>query len=132
MELIRAKDGGVNDQKVGFYKLFSYADRIDVVLMIVGSIGAIANGASQPISTLAFSQLVNSLGQPNHTQLLHQVSKACIDLSFVLLYVCIYVCVFMIVWFCRQLLRFYSWLLVEELQGFYVSSFLVLYLFAIN
>ncbi|KAK4440113.1 ABC transporter B family member 9 [Sesamum alatum] len=75
MELRRAKDGVKNNQKVGLYKLlFSYADRRDVVLMIVGSIGAIANGASQPISTLAFSQLVNSLGNPPQTQLLHQVA----------------------------------------------------------
>ncbi|KAL0398391.1 UNVERIFIED_CONTAM: ABC transporter B family member 9 [Sesamum radiatum] len=72
MELRRAKK---KNQKVGLYKLlFSYADRRDVVLMIIGSIGAIANGASQPISTLAFSQLVNSLGNPSQTQLLHQVA----------------------------------------------------------
>ncbi|KAL2244716.1 UNVERIFIED_CONTAM: ABC transporter B family member 5 [Sesamum indicum] len=75
MELRRAKDGVKKNQKVGLYKLlFLYADRRDVVLMIIGSIGAIANGASQPISTLAFSQLVNSLGNPSRTQLLHQVA----------------------------------------------------------
>ncbi|KAK4399304.1 ABC transporter B family member 9 [Sesamum angolense] len=75
MELCRAKDGVKKNQKVGLYKLlFSYADRRDVVLMIIGSIGAIANGASQPISTLAFSQLVNSLGNPSQTLLLHQVA----------------------------------------------------------
>lgn len=72
------KGDGVRNESIGFYKLFFYADRIDVFLMVVGSIGAIANGASQPISTLAFSRLVSSLGQPNHAQLLHQVSQACI------------------------------------------------------
>ncbi|EYU28159.1 hypothetical protein MIMGU_mgv11b000380mg [Erythranthe guttata] len=51
--------------------------------MIIGSIGAIANGASQPISTLTFSQLVNSLAQPNHTQLLHQVSKVSLKILFI-------------------------------------------------
>ncbi|KAI3456076.1 hypothetical protein Pfo_012739 [Paulownia fortunei] len=73
MEMGRAKDDHIN-QKVGLYQLFSYADRVDVILMIIGSIGAIANGASQPISTLAFSQLVNSLGNPSQSQLLHQVA----------------------------------------------------------
>ncbi|KAL0442574.1 UNVERIFIED_CONTAM: ABC transporter B family member 9 [Sesamum latifolium] len=103
MELRRAKDGVKKNQKVGLYKLlFSYADRRDVVLMIIGSVGAIANGASQPISTLAFSQLVNSLGNPSQTQLLHQVSKAD-NLSLLLL-------------------RFYSWLLVEGLLDFYLDD----------
>ncbi|XP_011096469.1 ABC transporter B family member 9-like [Sesamum indicum] len=84
MELRRAKDGVKKNQKVGLYKLlFLYADRRDVVLMIIGSIGAIANGASQPISTLAFSQLVNSLGNPSRTQLLHQVSKVALKILFV-------------------------------------------------
>lgn len=77
------KEDCVRNERIGFYKLFFYADRIDVFLMVVGSIGAIANGSSQPISTLAFSRLVSSLGQPNHAQLLHQVSQACIYSSFI-------------------------------------------------
>ncbi|PIN13831.1 Multidrug/pheromone exporter, ABC superfamily [Handroanthus impetiginosus] len=41
MEGSSAKDEHIN-RKVGWHKLFSYADKIDVVLMIIGSIGAIA------------------------------------------------------------------------------------------
>ncbi|EYU28160.1 hypothetical protein ABFS82_13G089300 [Erythranthe guttata] len=78
MDLSREKSA-----KVGFYKLFRYADKFDIILMIIGSVGAIANGASQPISTLTFSQLVNSLAQPNHTQLLHQVSKVSLKILFI-------------------------------------------------
>ncbi|KAL8460800.1 hypothetical protein ACS0TY_032345 [Phlomoides rotata] len=81
---MEGKNGGVTvNQKVGLHKLLSYADRIDVVLMIVGSIGAVANGASQPISTLTFSQLVTTLGQPDPAQLLHQVSQVALKILFV-------------------------------------------------
>ncbi|KAL5577101.1 hypothetical protein UlMin_018800 [Ulmus minor] len=71
------------DQKVPFYKLFVFADRLDIVLMIVGTFGAVSNGVSQPLMTLLFGNLVNSFGSADHSKVLHEVSK--VSLKFVLL-----------------------------------------------
>lgn len=64
---------------VSFYKLFSYADRWDYMLMIVGSIGAIGNGVSMPLMTLIFGDLTNAFGnnQNNLSVVVHAVSKVC-------------------------------------------------------
>ncbi|KAL5577097.1 hypothetical protein UlMin_018796 [Ulmus minor] len=72
-----------DEQKVPFYKLFYSADRLDVVLMIVGTFGAVANGLSQPAMTLIFGQLVNSFGSADRSSVLHVVSK--VSLKFVYL-----------------------------------------------
>lgn len=64
---------------VPFYKLFSFADSIDVVLMILGTVGAVANGSALPLTTLLFGNLINSFGgNKNDHSVLHQVSKVII------------------------------------------------------
>ncbi|KAH0698162.1 hypothetical protein KY289_015644 [Solanum tuberosum] len=70
---------GDEDQKVSFYKLFSFADKFDVALMIIGTIGAIGNGLTQPLMTLIFGQLVNSFGSSNSDEVVHKISKVSID-----------------------------------------------------
>lgn len=70
------KSGAKMDkQKVSFYKLFSFADSLDVVLMILGTIGAVANGLSQPLMTLIFGNLINSFGTSDPSHVVKQVSK---------------------------------------------------------
>lgn len=62
---------------VPFYKLFSFADSVDVVLMIVGTIGAVGNGVCMPLMTILFGELVNSFGEnqnPNK-DIVHVISK---------------------------------------------------------
>ncbi|KAG5622230.1 hypothetical protein H5410_007448 [Solanum commersonii] len=66
---------GDEDQKVSFFKLFSFADKFDVALMIIGTIGAIGNGLTQPLMTLIFGQLVNSFGSSNSDEVVHKISK---------------------------------------------------------
>uniref|UniRef100_A0A6N2K579 ABC transmembrane type-1 domain-containing protein n=1 Tax=Salix viminalis TaxID=40686 RepID=A0A6N2K579_SALVM len=63
------------DQKVAFHKLFTFADRLDVVLMIIGTLSAIANGLSQPLMTLIFGQLINSFGASDRSNIVKEVSK---------------------------------------------------------
>lgn len=55
-------------QKVALYKLFTFADKKDVVLMIVGSLAAVATGLAQPIMTLFFGDVIDVFGRtsPNH------------------------------------------------------------------
>jgi ATP-binding cassette subfamily B (MDR/TAP) protein 1 len=53
-------DGG--EKKVSFTGLFRYADGTDVLLMILGTVGALANGVTQPIMTLIFGQVIDAFG----------------------------------------------------------------------
>ncbi|KAL2494628.1 ABC transporter B family member 9 [Forsythia ovata] len=71
------------DQKVAFYKLFSYSDRLDIVLIIIGTISAIGNGLTQPIMTLIFGQIINSFGGTDSSHVVHEVSK--VSLKYVYL-----------------------------------------------
>lgn len=49
--------------RVPYYKLFSFADPLDYLLMVVGSITAVGNGISIPLMTIIFGEVVNSFGQ---------------------------------------------------------------------
>ncbi|OIT06993.1 PREDICTED: ABC transporter B family member 11-like [Nicotiana attenuata] len=69
---------------VPFYKLFSFADSTDKVLMIIGTIAAIGNGLSMPIMTILFGELTDSFGQnQNNKDVLRVVSR--VSLKFVYL-----------------------------------------------
>lgn len=72
------------DQKVAFYKLFAFADRLDVAAIVVGTAGAIGNGLAQPLMALLFGQLVNSFGGTDRSHVVHEVSK--VTLSLLLLH----------------------------------------------
>ncbi|KAK4347312.1 hypothetical protein RND71_033651 [Anisodus tanguticus] len=64
------------DQKVPFYKLFYFADRIDIALMIIGTLGAIGEGLTQPLMSVIFGKIVNSFGGASSSnEVLHSVSK---------------------------------------------------------
>lgn len=68
--------GDERTQTVPFHKLFSFADKIDILLMIVGTIGAIGNGISMPLMTILFGDLVDSFGQnQNNGDVVEVVSK---------------------------------------------------------
>lgn len=49
--------------KVPYYKLFSFADPIDHVLMVIGTIMGVGSGVCLPLMTLIFGQLADSFGQ---------------------------------------------------------------------
>uniref|UniRef100_A0A8C5PZC9 ABC-type xenobiotic transporter n=1 Tax=Leptobrachium leishanense TaxID=445787 RepID=A0A8C5PZC9_9ANUR len=52
---------------VGPIQIFRYADRLDVFLMIVGFLGAIANGVCHPILNLVFGEMTDSIVCYNST-----------------------------------------------------------------
>lgn len=63
---------------VPYYKLFSFADSLDYLLMFAGTAGAIVNGMSMPLMTLIFGNLVNSFGGNGNTkEVVCEVSKVC-------------------------------------------------------
>ncbi|KAH0660368.1 hypothetical protein KY289_029116 [Solanum tuberosum] len=73
-------------QTVPFYKLFSFADSTDIVLMIIGTIGAIGNGLSLPIMTVLFGELTDSFGQnQNNKDVLRIVTKISLKMVYLAL-----------------------------------------------
>ncbi|GJS38632.1 ABC transporter B family member 21-like protein [Tanacetum coccineum] len=73
-----------SSESVPFYKLFAFADSIDYMLMIAGTIGAIGNGLCMPLLAIVFGEVVDSLGEnQNNKDVVHLVSKA--SLKFVYL-----------------------------------------------
>ncbi|XP_065879863.1 ABC transporter B family member 9 [Euphorbia lathyris] len=77
---MRSRKEGV--QKVALYKLFSFADKLDVLLMIVGTFAGIGNGVSQPLMALIFGQLINSFGSTDPSNVVHLVSKIAVKLVY--------------------------------------------------
>ncbi|KAB2601391.1 ABC transporter B family member 9-like [Pyrus ussuriensis x Pyrus communis] len=70
-------------QTVAFYKLFSFADRLDVALIIIGTISAVGNGLSKPLMTLVFGNLINTFGSTDPGHIVPMISK--VSLKFVYL-----------------------------------------------
>lgn len=63
-------------ETVPFHKLFSFADSTDILLMAVGTIGAIGNGMGLPLMTLLFGQMIDSFGSnQRNPDVVEQVSK---------------------------------------------------------
>ncbi|XP_021740368.1 ABC transporter B family member 11-like [Chenopodium quinoa] len=73
-----------NNARVPFYKIFSFVDSIDKALMIIGSIGAVANGVCMPLMAIIIGELVDSFGENQNTKkIIHVISK--VSLKFVYL-----------------------------------------------
>ncbi|BFG14781.1 hypothetical protein CerSpe_010550 [Prunus speciosa] len=70
----KSKEDGT--KTVPYYKLFSFADSLDYLLMSVGTISAIGNGASFPLMTIIFGDVINSFGASgNNKDVVDAVSK---------------------------------------------------------
>ncbi|CAL8990951.1 unnamed protein product [Prunus brigantina] len=70
----KSKEDGT--KTVPYYKLFSFADPLDYLLMSVGTISAIGNGASFPLMTIIFGDVINSFGQTgNNKEVVDAVSE---------------------------------------------------------
>lgn len=74
-ELEKSKDKE-KANKVPFRKLFAFADFTDIMLMIIGTIGAIGNGLCMPLMAVLFGDLTDSFGQnQNNRDVVDAVSK---------------------------------------------------------
>lgn len=71
----RSEDGKA-PEKVPFHKLFSFADNFDIVLMILGTVGAIGNGLCMPLMTVVLGEMIDSFGSnQNRKDVVDVVSK---------------------------------------------------------
>ncbi|MFS7948140.1 putative ABC-type xenobiotic transporter [Helianthus anomalus] len=79
------------EQTLPFYQLFSFADKFDYILMLLGSIGAIVHGSSMPFFFLLFGQMVNGFGknQSDFNTMVHEVSKYALYFVYLGLVVCV-------------------------------------------
>ncbi|OIT35497.1 abc transporter b family member 11, partial [Nicotiana attenuata] len=60
---------------IPFYKLFSFADTTDKILMFLGTIGAVGNGLCQILVVVLFGNVVDSFGLNHTSNVLQAVSK---------------------------------------------------------
>ncbi|GFQ04425.1 ABC transporter b family member 11 [Phtheirospermum japonicum] len=63
------------EKTISFYRLFSFADSLDRVLMAVGTISAIGNGFAQPLMALIFGELIDVFGKARGNEIVPEVSK---------------------------------------------------------
>ncbi|WCJ20782.1 ABC transporter B family member 19 [Euphorbia peplus] len=65
------------EQSLPFFQLFSFADKYDCLLMIIGTIGAIIHGSSMPCFFLLFGEMINGFGknQSDLSLMTHEVEK---------------------------------------------------------
>ncbi|KAJ4770415.1 ABC transporter B family member 11 [Rhynchospora pubera] len=66
-------------KKVPLYKLFTFADRFDVAMMVLGAVAAMANGMAQPIMTFIFGDVINAFGAGTDQNVVHRVSKVIVN-----------------------------------------------------
>ncbi|XAR61474.1 Xenobiotic-transporting ATPase [Bertholletia excelsa] len=111
-ECVAQVEGRESTETVPFYKLFTFADSLDVVLMIVGTIGAVGNGLCLPLMTVLFGELVDAFGDnQNNKDVVSGVSK--VALRFVYLAVGAGTAAF---------LQVASWMVTGERQGTRIRS----------
>ncbi|KAK9675524.1 hypothetical protein RND81_11G012600 [Saponaria officinalis] len=88
------KEEAVSINKVSFYKLFSFADTTDKALMIIGSVGALANGVAMPLMAIIVGDIVDAFGENQNTNhVIHVVSQ--VSLKFVYLAIGVAVAAFL-------------------------------------
>lgn len=64
-----------DDGRVKFHELFKHADGKDMALMLVGTVSAVAGGASQAILMIIFGQMIGAFGGASRDTILHRVNK---------------------------------------------------------
>uniref|UniRef100_A0A8C0G035 p-glycoprotein n=1 Tax=Chelonoidis abingdonii TaxID=106734 RepID=A0A8C0G035_CHEAB len=65
----RKKNEESKEKMVGILKLFAYADWLDIILMIIGLIAAVANGTGLPLIIFVFAEMTNSFVMIGQMQL---------------------------------------------------------------
>ncbi|KMZ57070.1 hypothetical protein ZOSMA_89G00200 [Zostera marina] len=72
-----------NSAKISYFKLYSFADSLDTIMIAVGAIAAAASGVSFPILIILFGNLIDAFGKESGTsKLLDEVAR----ISLLLIY----------------------------------------------
>ncbi|XP_048564122.1 ABC transporter B family member 4-like [Triticum urartu] len=70
------------EKKVPLLGMFRYADRLDMLLMVVGSLGAVGNGVSEPLISVLFGDVINSFGESTTSTVLRAVTKVVLNFIY--------------------------------------------------
>ena len=77
------KTPGGSMSRVPFHRLFAFADRTDAALMVLGALGAVANGAAMPFMTVLFGNLIDAFGGAlSIHQVVNRVSMVSLDFIY--------------------------------------------------
>ncbi|GMI98931.1 P-GLYCOPROTEIN 4, MULTIDRUG RESISTANCE 4, ARABIDOPSIS P-GLYCOPROTEIN 4, ATP-binding cassette B4 [Hibiscus trionum] len=74
--------GDEKTNSVPFYKLFTFSDSRDIMLMLIGTISAIGNGLCMPLVTILFGDLADAFGQNQSNKVVDVVSKVALRLVY--------------------------------------------------
>ncbi|XP_062206599.1 ABC transporter B family member 4-like isoform X2 [Phragmites australis] len=69
-------------KKVPLLGMFRYADRLDVLLMVIGTVGAVVNGVAEPLMAVLFGNVIDSFGDSTTKSILRSVSKVVLDFVY--------------------------------------------------
>ncbi|CAL4962977.1 unnamed protein product [Urochloa decumbens] len=69
-------------KKVSLLGMFRYADRLDVLLMVVGAVGAVADGVAEPLMTVLFGNVIDSFGDSTTENIMRKVSKVVLNFVY--------------------------------------------------
>ncbi|XP_065859872.1 ABC transporter B family member 11-like isoform X2 [Euphorbia lathyris] len=75
-------DGNTKTDTVPFHRLFSFADSKDIILMIIGTIGAIGNGSALPLMTVLLGDTIDAFGENQNTNVVDVVSKVSLKFMY--------------------------------------------------
>lgn len=71
---VESKEGST--KVVPYYKIFSFADSTDILLIALGTIAAVGNGITVPLMPVLLGNIVNAFGEStNMKQVVDEVSK---------------------------------------------------------
>ncbi|KAG7532464.1 ABC transporter-like [Arabidopsis thaliana x Arabidopsis arenosa] len=82
----KKKKGEGGTQRIAFYKLFTFADRYDIALMVIGTLSAMANGLTQPFMAILMGQLINVFGFSDHDHVFKEVFKVAVKFLYLAAY----------------------------------------------
>ena len=82
---------GRKEESKSMVVIFRYADWVDLLLMFLGTVGAIGDGMSTNCLLVFVSRVMNSLGygnsQKSHGNFMDEVEKVAIQLSLCLFFI---------------------------------------------
>ncbi|XP_022638881.1 ABC transporter B family member 21-like [Vigna radiata var. radiata] len=116
---LKRKSKDESAKTIPLYKLFSFADSFDHLLMFVGTVGAITNGISPPLMTLLFGNMINAFGgTKNSNEVVVEVSKVSLEIVYLAVGTCF-----------ASLLQLTCWMITGERQaarirGLYLQTIL--------
>ncbi|XP_078169625.1 ABC transporter B family member 4-like [Carex rostrata] len=79
---VKKEESNGAEGKVSLFELLQFADGYDVLLMVVGSISALANGISQPMMTFIFGQLIDAFGGATSSDVLNRVNSSVLNFVY--------------------------------------------------